>query len=140
VGKAHRGGSSGQVQLVLGEPAQLGDGEGRDRHRSRRGRPRPGAELGDQVARRRGRAGVVPEQGGAYHVAGLVEEDHAVLLSADADGNDVVAEAVGAVERSGQGLVPGVRVDLGAGRVGSRAASKHRAVGQRSDHDLARLR
>src|SRR5439155_13725133 len=77
----------GVGRFVGGEPAQLGDGEAGHRYRSRRLRPRGRpAQLGDQVGGGAGGAGVVPQQGGPDHLAGLVEADHAVLLAGDRDG------------------------------------------------------
>ena len=51
------------------------------------------AQLGHQVRGGLRRPGVVPEQGRAYDVAGLVEADHAVLLAADRDRGHVVEPA-----------------------------------------------
>ena len=91
VGQAHRRRTTCLLGLVLGQPAQLGDGERRHRDHADGLRPRPPAHLGTtellhQVACGRRRAGVVPQQRGPYDVAVVVEADHPVLLPTDRHG------------------------------------------------------
>jgi hypothetical protein len=129
--------------LVLGEPAQLGHGERRDGHDTDRLGPGATSHLGtaelvDEVAGGAGRAGVVPQQRGAYDGAVLVEADHAVLLAADADGSHVV-QASGLGDRRLERGPPVVRVDLRAVRVPGAALPHERARLGVADDDLAGL-
>jgi hypothetical protein len=127
------------VGLVLGQPAQLGDGERRHRHRpDGRGPGVPAAELGDEVLGGGGGAGVVPEQGVADDLAVLVEADHAVLLAADGDrGHVVQAACVGS--RLLDSGPPGGGVDLGAVGVARAAGADQLAGLGVADDDLAGL-
>jgi hypothetical protein len=144
--QAHRCGAFGGLRLVLGEPAELGDGDGADRHDSHGLRPRPPAclgvavtELADEVRRAAPGPGVVPQQRGAYHLAVVVQADHAVLLGAHGDGVDVV-QAPGTLEGLLEGSVPGARIDLGGVRMtGSTLAYQLAGVSVVHD-DLAGLR
>ena len=70
----------------------------RDRHETGAVGELVRTELGDQVGRRAGRTGVVPQQCVADDPAVGVEHDHAVLLTADCPGSDVV-EATGIREQ-----------------------------------------
>jgi hypothetical protein len=123
----------------VAEPSQLRRGERRDRHDARAPGVLVGPDLVDELARRLGRAGVVPEQGIADDAALHVEHDHAVLLPADRDRRDAV-EAACVGERREQCAPPGGGVDFGA--VGMRGATgTHERPGRGiPDHDLARLR
>ena len=85
-----------------------------------------------------GRAGVVPQQRRPDHLAGAVEADHAVLLTAHRDGGDVVQPA-GRAGRVLQGGPPRGRVDLGAVRVRRATLAHQRSGGRVPDDDLARL-
>jgi hypothetical protein len=108
-------GPGGGLRLVLGEPAQLGDGEGGGGDAAGLPCPLPrAAQFGDELPGLRRGPDVVPEQGGPDHLAGLVYDDHAVLLRGHPD-------RVRAVEQPGprldQGLPPQFRVALGAVRM-----------------------
>jgi hypothetical protein len=85
------------------------------------------ARFEDQLFRIRRGAGVVPQQGRADHVSGLIKAHHAVLLTAHGDGVDVV-QAARLRDRFLQGGPPMIRVDLGALRVGSPALT-HQGAG-----------
>ena len=115
VGQADGGGAVGVRRLGVGQPAQLGRGEGGDRDHADGVGPRlPAgglvavAELGDQVGRGAGGADVVPEQRVADDGAVLVEADHAVLLPAHGQRGDV-GETAGRRRGGGEGLLPGAR-------------------------------
>ena len=111
----HVRGPGGGVRFVLGQPAQLGDRERGRRDAPGQPRPVPGAaHLVDQRRRLRRRAHVVPEQGRPDHLAGLVDDDHAVLLRRHPDGVGAVEQPV---SRLGQRPPPQFRVALGAVRV-----------------------
>ena len=115
VREQHARDAVGELGLVVGQPAQLRDGEAGDRHRTDGlGPDGRAAELVDEVERRLRGAGVVPQQRGPDDVVVLVEGDHAVLLTADADGLDVVEQALRGLA---EGVPPGGGVDLGALRV-----------------------
>ncbi len=138
VRQAHRGGPYGVCRLVLGEPAQFGDGEGGDRYHVDRLGPFGRAQLGDEVGRGPGRPGVVPEQGRPDHLARLVQAHHPVLLRADRKGRHI-AEPTGPGQRRVQCPPPLPRIHLGTVRVG-RATGAHERPGRRvPDDDLARL-
>ena len=96
------------------------------------------AHFGDEVPGGLCAAGVVPEQGISDDAAIGIQHDHAVLLSADRDRRHVV-EAAGVGERELEGIPPGGRRHLGAGRMRRAALAHDRAgVGIRDD-DLAAL-
>ena len=119
MGEQDRRHARSAVGLVVAQPAQLGDREGGDQHAADRvGARLRTAHLGDQVVGRAGGAGVVPEQGVAHRLAVGVEGDHAVLLAGDGDRVGPLEQAVGRVV---DGAEPGPGIDLGAGRVRSRA-------------------
>ncbi len=141
VGQAHCRRPLGRGGLVLGEPAELRHGERGDRHRADGVRPPLGAarQFGDEVVRRAGGPGVVPQQGRPYHLARLVQAHHAVLLGGDGDRRGVVQPA-GVVDRGAQRRPPRVRMDLGAVRM-RRPALPDVGAGLRvADDDLAGLR
>ena len=99
------------VGLGVGEPAQLGHGQGRDEHGTDRVRPRlaTAVQLGGQLGGGVRRTQVVPEQGVADDGTVLSEADHAVLLRTDRDPGDVV-QATGRGDRLLQRVPPCVRV------------------------------
>ena len=105
VRQAHRRRRRGVLLLVLGEPAQLGDGERGDGDAADGVGPLLGAQLRDEVRGRLGRARVVPQQRGPHDGSALVEAHHPVLLAADGDRGDVV-EPPGGGERLIQGASP----------------------------------
>ena len=110
--RLHPGGVGG---LVLGQPAQLGDGEGHRRHGAGARRPlgRP-AELRDQRRGLRRGLHVVPEHRVPDDRARGVEHHHAVLLRPDADRVRPLQEPA---PGRGQRLPPVVRVAFRAVRV-----------------------
>ncbi len=72
---------------MLGHPAQLGHGDGRERHGADRLRPPlRAAEFGHEVGRGPSGTRVVPQQRVAHRSAPLVQGDQPVLLAGDRDG------------------------------------------------------
>ena len=127
-------GPLGVLRLGPGEPAQLGDGEAG--HRDQPDGVRPGlraAQLFDQVLGVRGGARVVPQEGGPDDGTGLVEHDHAVLLTADGQRGDALQESVG---RLAEGCPPGLWRALGPVGVGRAAGAHVRARVGVTDDDL----
>ncbi len=144
--EADGGGAVGVGRLGVGEPPELGRGEGGDRDDADGIGPRlPAgglvavAEFGDQVGRGPGGTDVVPEQRVPDDGAVLVEADHAVLLAADGDRGDV-GEPAGGRRGGGEGLLPGAGSDLGAAGDGARGPPHELAGVRVADHDLAGLR
>ena len=143
VRQAHRGGTTGVLGLVLGEPAQLGHGERRDRHDTDRLGPGATALLGPPSSSTRSRAAPAERvsfqsSAGPHDGAVLVEADHAVLLAADADGSHVV-QSSGLGDRRLQRGPPVVRVHLRAVRMSGAALPHERAGPGVADDDLAGL-
>ncbi len=109
--------------LRVAQPAQLRRGERCNGHESRAAGVLIRSDFGDQVERRLRAARVVPEQRGPDDLAGLVEDDHPVLLAGHGDRGDIV-ETTGVGDCGLECIPPELRVDLGAVRVG-RAARPH---------------
>ena len=127
VREADRGDPGGELRFVRRQPPQLRHRERGDRHRTGGRRPCRGTELGDELGGGGRRPCVVPEQRRTDHGTVGVEGHETVLLSGDAEGDDVVVEAAGDGERLAQGGLPGRRVDLGARRVRCRRRPHERA-------------
>ena len=105
-------------RFVLGHPAQLGHRERRRRHRSDRvGTGLRTAEMLDHLADLRRGPQVVPQQRRPDDGSGVVQRDHAVLLTADGDRRRPLQQSG---TRLLQRLPPQHRVDLGAGWVRGR--------------------
>jgi hypothetical protein len=136
VGQQHRDGPRRVLGLVLGEPAQLGDGEAGQRHAADGIGPRGRAQLGDEVGRRARRPDVVPEQRRPHDVPRVVEGDHAVLLAGDGDRGDLIQQPA---TRGLEGAPPVLGIDLGAGGMRSARLVHHGAGVGIADDDLARL-
>ena len=94
------------------QPPDLGDREGGKRHASDGSGPcsRP-AELADQIAGVRGRAGVGPQQGRTDDLVLLVQHHHAVLLPSHGHRLNSVKDSV---QGGVQCLPPDSRIDLRA--------------------------
>ncbi len=123
--------------LRVGEPTQL-----RVRERSQRqaaGHAGPVRELLAEIVGGTCRAGVVPEQRWADDFTGLVEDDHAVLLSTHADCFDVV-EPSGRSHGLLVGGPPCVGMHFGARRVGRGALANDVAGFRVHNQHLAGLR
>jgi hypothetical protein len=145
VRQADGGRAVGVGGLGVGEPAELGRGEGGDRHEPDgvgpclpAGRLVAVPEVGDQVGGGAGRPHVVPQQGVADDGAVLVEAHHAVLLAAHRQGRDV-GQATGGLGRGGERLLPGARVDGRARRVRGAPGAHQFACAGVPDDDLAGL-
>ena len=146
MGQADRGDTGGAAWLVVGKPAQLGDGQGG--HGDASNGVGPGAaaaglvalpQILDELVGGCGAAGVVPQQGRTDDPPVGIEEDHAVLLAADGQGGDVIEPADG-VDDLPQRPPPVVGMDLRAGRVGGPGLADEDAGGGVANDDLARLR
>ena len=131
-------GAGGGVRLVLGQPAQLGD-----RERGRRDAPGPlcppsrAAEFGDERPGLRRGAHVVPEQGGPDHLAGLVDDHHAVLLRRHPDRVRAVEQSVPGL---GQSPPPQFGVALGPVRMRGAGLRDDSAVVGLAEQHLGGLR
>ena len=139
VRQAHGRGDVRGVGVVLGDPAQLGDGERRHRDQARGISPLLRAELRDELVSSPRRARVVPQQRGPHHGAVPVEQHHAVLLPAHRNRGDV-SETTRIGDRRVQRDVPVGGVDLRAVRVRGTTLADQLTRDGIADDDLARLR
>ncbi len=80
-----------QLRLVLGQPAQLGDGQHRVHRRAGRGVQRAAAAVGAPAVGDRVRAPVHPGDHARERLARLVDAQHAVHRGREADRRDLVA-------------------------------------------------
>ena len=127
-----------QFRFMVPDPADLRDGEG-----GHRDQPGPaGKVVRPHFVGERGRgcrrAGVVPQQRRPHHVAGVIQQHHAVLLASHRQRADV-RQPAGVVERFGQSPPPVVRVDFRSVRVSGPALADQRAAAGVQDHHLAAL-
>ncbi|SKY45971.1 Uncharacterised protein [Mycobacteroides abscessus subsp. abscessus] len=140
MGKTYSGSYVGVLRFVVGEPTQFCRSDRGNRDDADCLRPFLGsAELVDQIGGARRRSGVVPQQGISNHPARLVQADHAVLLSGNGHGRDVVEPACGGDGRA-QRSPPVLGIYFGTRRVWrARRANDGAGLGI-TDHDLAGLR
>jgi hypothetical protein len=93
----------------------------------------------DHLPCRLRRAGVIPQECGADNLTGTVEADHAVLLTSDRYGHNVVQSA-GVGNGFLEGCPPMVGMDLSSVRVACFALAEQFTGACVTDHHLAGLR
>ena len=84
--------------FVIAQPPELRDGERGDRHETRAPSKVLSTEFGDEIGRRPGGPGVVPQQRGTDDATIGIQHHHAVLLTPDRPGSHII-EAAGCRDR-----------------------------------------